>query len=103
MKEIRAGWWSRGLAGVFCLAVLGCGGGKTAVIGLGNSDNRIAAGSVLDEVADALAEHPHTPMITDEMLAEIFAGILSRANEGDPEAALIVLQVAEEQRDAGEG
>ena len=32
------------------------------------------------------------------MLAEIFSAILGRAKRGDPEAALIVLRVAEKQR-----
>lgn len=91
------------VAGGLALVVLGCGGGRTAVVGLGNSDNRIVEGGMLEEVAEALAEHPGTPQVTDEMLARIFSAILGRATQGDPEAALIVLQVAEEQRDGSEG
>jgi len=79
-------------------AALGCGGGRTAVIGLGNSGNRIVEGGLLHEVADALADHPATPEVTDEMLSKIFPALLSRASAGDPEAALVVFLVAEEQR-----
>lgn len=86
------------LAGVLSFMILACGGGRTAVVGLGNSDNRIVEGGLLDEVAEALAEAPSTPQVSDEMLAEIFSAMLARARQGDPETALIVLQVAEEQR-----
>ena len=84
------------------VAILGCGGGDTAIVGLGNSGNRIVENGMLGEVAGALAEHPATPEVTDQMVAEIFPAILHRANAGDPEAALIVLLVAEEQRKASE-
>jgi hypothetical protein len=77
---------------------LGCGGGRTAVIGLGNSGNRIIEGGLLEEVGDALAELPGTPLVTDAELGQIYGAILERAKEGNPEAALVVLFVAEEQR-----
>jgi hypothetical protein len=80
------------------ILMLGCGGGRTAVVGVGNSGNRIIEGGLLEEVADALAELPDTPEVTDAMLGQIFGAILERANEGSPEAALVVLFVAEEQR-----
>lgn len=86
----------------FCLGMLsasvtGCGGGE--IVGIGNSGNRIGEG-VPEEVAEALAKHPETPRVTDAELTRIFAAILERATGGDPEAALIVLRVAEEQREA---
>lgn len=88
--------------GIFLLfiaiLVLGCGGGRTAVIGVGNSGNRIIEGGLLEEVADALAAIPGTPEVTDEVLVEVYGSILERAREGNPEAALVVLFVAEEQR-----
>ena len=80
------------------ILALGCGGGRTAVIGVGNSSNRIIEGGLLEEVADALAAIPGTPEVTDAVLAEVYGSILDRAKEGDPEAALVVLFVAEEQR-----
>jgi hypothetical protein len=84
-----------GLVGAIGAFVLACGG---EIVGVGNSGNRIVAGGTLEEVAEALAENPATPEVTDEVISEIFAAILARANRGEPEAALIVLQVAEQQR-----
>ena len=92
--------FGRVLLATGAVAILGCGGGDTAIVGLGNSGNRIVENGMLEEVAGALAEHPATPVVTDQMVAEIFPAILHRANAGDPEAALIVLLVAEEQRKA---
>ncbi len=98
MREGLNHWLGRTLMVGTAVAALGCGGGRTAVIGLGNSGNRIVENGLLEEVADALAEHPGTPEVTDEMLVEIFPAILRRASAGDPEAALVVFLVAEEQR-----
>ena len=51
----------------------------------------------------SLAENEATPTVTDKMIADIFGAILKGAREGNPEAALIVLKVAEEQREAEDG
>jgi hypothetical protein len=75
--------------------MLSCGG---EIVGFGNSGNRLVQGGVSDEVAEALAAQPGTELVTDETLAQIFAAILGRATRGDPEAALIILKVAQEQR-----
>ena len=92
--------WRRCIfVGVLSASLAACGG---EVVGIGNSGNRIAEGGVLEEVAEALAGHPGTPEVTDEMLAQIFSSILGRATQGDAEAALIVLRVAEEQRQEDE-
>lgn len=91
----RAHWRGCILVGVLSASVAACGG---EVVGIGNSGNRIVEGGVLGEVAEALAENPGTPRVTDEVLAQIYSAILGRATQGDPEAALIVLQVAREQR-----
>jgi len=78
-----------------------CGGGRTAVVGLGNSGNRIFEESeTSEELAEALAENAATPRISDETLAEIFQAILRKARAGDPESALVVLRVAAQQREA---
>ena len=80
---------------------IGCsGGGETAVIGFANSNNTLNTGGIAEEVAKALAESGATPVVTDAMIADVFAAILERAREGDAEAALIILELAEEQRDA---
>ena len=80
------------------------GGGETAVIGFANHGNSLGAGDrIPEEVAEALAESGGTPEVTDAMIAEIFGAILNHTREGDPKAALIVLKVAEEQREAEEG
>lgn len=104
MRRRSKHWFRRALAGVLCVGFLACGGGKTAFVGLGNSGNRVLEGGMmLEEVAEALSKHPGTPEVTDQMLGDIFSAILRRANEGEPEAALIVLRVAEEQRKPAEG
>ncbi len=90
------------LAAAAALLAASCGGGRTAIVGLGNGGNRIIEGGMLDEVADALAEYEGTPRVSDETLVQVFAAVLSRATRGDPEAALIVLRVAERQREASE-
>ena len=92
------------LTGFFALAGVGCsGGGRTAVIGFGNHGNSLGAGELGEEVAEALADSEATPRVTDKMIADIFGAILKGAEEGNPEAALIVLKVAEEQREAEDG
>ena len=96
MTRKVAAWQRFLLVGALGSSLAACGG---EIVGIGNSGNRIAAGGLLEEVAEALAEnHPGTPRVTDEMLVEIFSAILGRASRGDPEAARIVLQVAEQQR-----
>ena len=86
------------MAAVFLAA--SCGGGRTAVVGFGNGGNRIVEkGSILDEVAEVLAEYEGTPRVSDETIVQIFAAMVSRASRGEPEAALIVLRVAERQRE----
>jgi len=84
-----------GIVGVIGALVLACGG---EIVGVGNSGNRLILGGTLEEVAEALAASSATPEVTDEVLSEIYVAILERANRGDPEAALIILQVAERQR-----
>ncbi len=95
MTRNVAAWRRFLLVGALGSSLAACGG---EIVGIGNSGNRIAAGGLLEEVAEALAENPGTPRVTDEMLVEIFSAILGRASRGDPEAARIVLQVAEQQR-----
>ncbi len=93
---------SLALAGGLTLMAMGCGGGETAIVGFANHGNRLTTGGIADELAEALAEHEGTPEVTDDVAAEIFAVILKHAREGNPESALIVLKVAEEQREAEE-
>ncbi len=95
MTRKVAAWQRFLLVAALGSSLAACGG---EIVGIGNSGNRIAAGGLLEEVAEALAENPGTPRVTDEMLVEIFSAILGRASRGDPEAARIVLQVAEQQR-----
>ena len=95
MTRKVAAWQRFLLVGALGSSLAACGG---EIVGIGNSGNRIGAGGLLEEVAEALAENPGTPRVTDEMLVEIFSAILGRASRGDPEAARIVLQVAEQQR-----
>ncbi len=92
-----------GLALAISALTISCGGGRTAVIGVGNSGNRIfEADAIAEAVAEALARNESTPAVSDETLAEVFGAILAHAREGDTEAVLIVLKVAEQQRAAGD-
>jgi hypothetical protein len=77
-----------------------CGVGDDVVTGLGNGGNRFYATPVMDELAEQLAENGVVPPVTDEMLRSAFDAIASRAASGDPDAALILFRVAEEQRKA---
>ena len=95
MTRRLVAWRSTLVVGVLSASVAACGG---EIVGIGNSGNRIAAAGLLEDVAFALAENPGTPQVTDEALAEIFRAILGRATSGDPEAALILLHVAKQQR-----
>ena len=80
-----------------------CGGGRTAVVGFGNGGNRILeAGSTAHALAERLVDHAGTPIVGDDLLAEIFGSIVTRARAGDAEAALIVFSVAAEQREQAE-
>lgn len=81
------------------LLALGCtGGGETVISGLGNSNNLIGF-DVLGRVADELAESPAIPAVSDDDLRAAFAAIRENALRGDPDAALVLLLVAGEQRE----
>lgn len=77
-----------------------CGVGDHVVTGLGNGGNRFYATPVMDELAEQLAANAVVPPVTDEMLRTAFDSIAGRAASGDPDAALILFRVAEEQRKA---
>lgn len=92
----------RALTLVCAIVVLGCGGGDTAIVGLGNSDNRIVCDEVAEDVAKALLANPTTPQVSDALIGEIYSSIVAKAREGDPQAAFIVLMLAHEQRNEDE-
>ena len=52
----------------------------------------------MDEIVDVLSQSKSVPPVTDEMLVSGFDAIRRRAIEGDPQAVLILYQVAERQR-----
>jgi hypothetical protein len=81
-------------------AAFACGLGDDVVTGLGNGGNRFYATPGMDELAEQLAGNAVVPPVTDEMLRTAFEAIASRAANGDPDAALILFRVAEEQRKA---
>jgi len=81
-------------------AVLACGVGDDIVSGVGNGGNRFYATPVIDELAEQLASNAVVAPVTDEMLRTAFDAIAERAANGDPDAALILFRVAEEQRRA---
>jgi len=102
MKRSCVGAFKGGLLVLLFVGLAGCDAPRngTGIGGFGNSANQIFAGGVGDELAAALAAEPTTPKVTDEMLVAIYAAILERAESGDPEAALVILKVADAQRRA---
>lgn len=98
MSERR--WVAAALFAVVAVGAAACSEGNASVAGLGNDGTRIYANQILDEVVDVLADSPQVPKVSDEMLVQGFESIRSRASEGDPEAVLILFQVAERQRNA---
>lgn len=81
-------------------AALACGIGDDLVSGVGNGGNRFYASPVMDELPRQLAESAVVPPVTDQMLRTAFDAIADRAESGDPDAALILFRLAEEQRKA---
>ena len=97
---------SAALAVAIGIGFLGCGGGgagQAAVVGFGNIGNRLSGDDISEELAEALAESEGVPAVSDDTLAAIFGAIVTRARNGDPEAALIVLRTAEAQREEDAG
>ena len=86
------------LASLALCTALGCGIGDELVTGIANSGNTFYASPVIDELAQKLAESGATPAVTDAMLLQSFRAIADGAAQGQPEAALILLRVAEAQR-----
>ena len=85
---------------IVAIAAVACGVGDNFASGFGNGGNRFYATPVMDELAEQLASNEVVPPVTDEMLKAAFAAIAGRAARGDPDAALILFRVAEEQRKA---
>jgi hypothetical protein len=85
--------------GALALALASCGG-ETVVSGFGNSGNVIGV-DVVGRVAEELAEAPGVPAVSDDDLRATFGAIREKALAGDPEAALVLLLLAAEQRDKG--
>lgn len=95
----RLAWLS--LLGTFCLAIVRTffGKGGTLISGVGNSGNRIMTNDVVNELASALAAYENAPTISDDSLNDVFAALMQKAKSGDLEAVLLLLKVAERQRD----
>lgn len=90
---------------VVLMAVLlaGCdfiGGGDTIVKGDGNV---VAKDEMLDRVARALSQFEATPEVTDEDIQALYRVIREQAMAGELDAALVVLKVAQHQREPREG
>ncbi len=93
------------IAAALCAVALSCGGGagQNAIVGLGNSGNLMSgADEVAMSIARALARIETTPAVSDEAVGEIFEAILTRARDGNSEAALIMLSLAQTQREPEE-
>ena len=89
-------------AAIFAVSVLvglaacdSVGGGRMVIKGDGNS----VATDITDAVAQALVELESTPEVGDEDLARLYGVVHEQALAGDLQAALVVLKIAEEQRE----
>ena len=90
-----AGWVVAGCLGV----IAGCtGGGDTVISGIGNSGNRIGTGTWA-EAAEQFAAHASIPPVTDAEIERMFGAIRAKALEGDLDSALVLLTLAEQQRE----
>jgi hypothetical protein len=88
-----------------CALAVACGGGagENSIVGIGNSGNVVSeADHMARGIARALADLEATPEVNDQAIGEIFEAILSRARDGNSEAALIVLRLARQQRNPDE-
>ena len=71
----------------------------SAVSGFGNGGNRVYADPTRDELAELLVSTGSAPAVSDEELRAIHEAISRRAAAGELDAALVVLQVAAQQRE----
>lgn len=72
----------------------------SAVSGFGNGGNRVYADPTRDELAELLVSTESAPGLTDEALRGVYEAIRRRAEAGELDAALVVLQVAALQRES---
>lgn len=72
----------------------------SAVSGFGNGGNRVYADPTRDELAELLVSTSSAPSVSDEALRTVYEAIRRRAEAGDLDAALVVLQVGALQREA---
>ena len=98
MGRLRLGRIGIGV-GLLALVASGCGGGPNSFVGVGNSGNRIFDNE-LEELADQLHDWPGVPQVSEQDLGRIYQALVQRAREGNPQAARIVLALAELQREA---
>lgn len=90
--------WKRLAVAMLAVSVLACGG---EIAGIGNSGNHFFVDE-LDQLADDLHRWPDVPQVADQDLVRIYQALVQRAREGDPQAARVVLVLAERQREARE-
>ena len=99
-QQKRCTWMAAWLALLSVSFTSGCtGGGDTVISGLGNSDNHIGTDAIWESLADELADFEGTPSVSNEDLKSVFDVIRRHALEGELEAALVLLKLAEEQRE----
>ena len=99
----RCTWMAAWLALLSVSFASGCtGGGDTVISGLGNSDNHIGTAAIWESLADELADFEGTPSVSNEDLKGIFDVIRRHALEGELEAALVLLKLAQEQHEPDE-
>jgi hypothetical protein len=102
MPRSRLAQLPSALTAHWILTSAGCtGGGETVVSGIGNSGNVIGT-NVSDQLAEELAQSPAIPPVSDDDLLAAWNAIRDKARSGDPDATLVVLRVAAEQREEKE-
>lgn len=97
----RLGTIASVVAGTLLLSA--CGGGEKAIIGVGNSGNRMGGLSeTAEELGEELAATGAIPRVSDETLREIYGVVLQKALDGDLPSALTIVELAADQREAEE-
>ncbi len=70
------------------------------ISGFVNSAIDIHSSASAGELAQLAVELDAAPEISDRTIRAIVESVLERAKQGDPQAALVALEIAERQRDA---
>lgn len=94
---------------VLCIAVLGVvlcftsgavvSGGGSLIRGIGNSGNHFNPDPPEGRLADLIVAREIAGPIGDDVLSEVYDAVLTNARKGDADAALVIFEIADRQRE----